>query len=332
MNQKTNPNQFIAKIVLIVAVVALITFFKSIFLMILAAAFVTLALLRPVNFMSRHKVPRGLAAMIAILGVIAIFVGVVWFILPVIVAQMPQLIESLNQALKQISSSTGFDLGSINIPEQVSKYAGEAISFTTATIDAIASIIVVLFFTLYWLIDYYKIKSYWENILKHPKSKTFAKIVGVSEKNIGEWVKGQALLSLTFGVLVYITYSILGVPYAASLALLAGVFELIPYLGPVLATIPAVLLALTDSPEKAIMVIIAYIFLQSIESYVLAPKVMGGAVDLHPIIVLLAFMVAGKLAGLVGVFLAIPVTLLIKSALEVLYPSSVAAPPKPAKS
>lgn len=330
--QKTNPNIFIAKIVFIVAIIAVITFFKSIFLMILAAAFITLALLRPVNFMSRHKVPRGLAAMIAILGVIAIFAGVVWFILPVIISQLPQMIDALNQALKQIGEATGFNIANINVPEQITKYADQAISVTTATIDAIASIVVVLFFTLYWLIDYYKIKSYWENLLKHPKSKTFAKIVGVSEKNIGEWVKGQALLSLTFGVLVYITYSILGVPYAASLALLAGVFELIPYLGPVLATIPAVLLALTDSPEKAVLVIIAYIFLQSIESYVLAPKVMGGAVDLHPIIVLLAFMIAGKLAGLVGVFLAIPVTLLIKSALEVLYPPSVASPPEPAKS
>lgn len=330
--QKTNPNTFIAKIVFIVAVIAVITFFKSIFLMILAAAFITLALLRPVNFMSRHKIPRGLAAMIAILGVIAIFAGVVWFILPVIISQLPQMIDALNQALKQIGEATGFNISNINVPEQITKYADQAISVTTATIDAIASIIVVLFFTLYWLIDYYKIKSYWENLLKHPKSKTFAKIVGVSEKNIGEWVKGQALLSLTFGVLVYITYSILGVPYAASLALLAGVFELIPYLGPVLATIPAVLLALTDSPEKAVLVIIAYIFLQSIESYVLAPKVMGGAVDLHPIIVLLAFMIAGKLAGLVGVFLAIPVTLLIKSALEVLYPTSVASPAKTAKS
>ncbi len=332
MIKKTNPNNFIAKIVLIVAIVAVLTFFKSIFLMILAAAFITLALLRPVNFMSRHKIPRGLAAMIAILGVIAIFAGVVWFILPVIVAQLPQMIDALNQALKQIGEATGFNIANINVPEQLTKYADQAISVTTATIDAVASIIVVLFFTLYWLIDYYKIKAYWENLLKHPKSKTFAKIVGASEKNIGEWVKGQALLSLTFGVLVYITYMILGVPYAASLALLAGVFELIPYLGPVLATIPAVLLALTDSPEKAVLVIIAYIFLQSIESYVLAPKVMGGAVDLHPIIVLLAFMIAGKLAGLVGVFLAIPVTLLIKSALEVLYPPSVASPPEKAKS
>lgn len=327
---KSSPNHFIANMLLVVAVLAVITFFKSLVLIILAAAFITLALLRPVNYMARHRVPRALAAMIAILAVIALFVVVVWFVIPIFVDQLPQMVKSLNEALAKVSDATGFSFNDINVPELAQKYANEAIGATTATIDALTSILVVLFFSLYWLIDYETIRKYWVNLMRHPKNKTFSAIVDASERNIGEWVKGQALLSLAFGVLVFITYLVLGVPYAATLALLAGVFELIPYLGPVLATIPAVLLALTISPQKAVWVLVAYIFLQGIESYVLAPKVMGGAVDLHPIIIILSFMVAGKLAGLVGIFLAIPVTLLVKSVLEVIYPPSVSSANQPA--
>ena len=127
------------------------------------------------------------------------------------------------------------------------------------------------------------------------------------QEKIGLWLRGQIFLSLVIFAVSWIGLSILGVKYALVLAVFAGVTEIIPYLGPFIGALPAVFIAFTQSPLLGIITIVLYIVIQQAENYFLVPKVMQKAVGLNPIIIIIAIMIGAKLAGILGVLLAVPV-------------------------
>ena len=124
---------------------------------------------------------------------------------------------------------------------------------------------------------------------------------------MGMWLRGQLFLSFIVGLLVYIGLLILGVKYALVLALIAAILEIIPFIGPTIAAIPAILVGLTDSWIKALVVVILYFVVQQLENHIIVPKVMQKAVGLNPIVVIIVIMVGAKLGGIVGALIAVPV-------------------------
>jgi predicted PurR-regulated permease PerM len=127
------------------------------------------------------------------------------------------------------------------------------------------------------------------------------------QRKMGLWLRGQLILCLIIFALTYLGLSILGVKYALILALIAGLTEFIPYLGPFLGGVPAVFLAFTQSPTLAIFVAILYIIVQQIENNFLTPKIMEKAVGLNPIVSIAAIMVGFSIGGVIGALLSIPV-------------------------
>jgi len=124
---------------------------------------------------------------------------------------------------------------------------------------------------------------------------------------MGRWFQGQLLLGVIVGVLVYLGLWILNVRFALLLAIIAGVLELVPYIGPVLAAIPGVILALFQGPFLlAVWVLLLYIVVQQLENYLIVPLVMKKAVGLNPVVVIIALLIGGKLAGVIGILLAVP--------------------------
>ncbi|MBL7155340.1 MAG: AI-2E family transporter, partial [Candidatus Portnoybacteria bacterium] len=128
------------------------------------------------------------------------------------------------------------------------------------------------------------------------------------ESKIGGWLRGQLLLMFIIGCLTYIGLYFLGVKYALTLALVAALLEIIPYIGPILAAIPAVILAFFQSPFLALLVILLYIVIQQLENYIIVPQVMKRAVGLNPVVIIIVMLIGAKLAGLLGIILAVPVT------------------------
>ncbi len=145
------------------------------------------------------------------------------------------------------------------------------------------------------------------------------RVIGKIEFKLSRWFLGQLALGFIIGLMSYIGLSILGVPYALVLAIIAGLFELIPYIGPWLSAIPAILIALTISPTLAGAVLILYFIIQELENYLIVPKVMEKSVDIHPVITIMAMMIGGQLAGLVGVILAVPVAAMVLVVAEEAY-------------
>lgn len=129
-----------------------------------------------------------------------------------------------------------------------------------------------------------------------------------AQKKLGRWLQGQLFLGLIVGSMVYIGLYFLDVKYALILALIAGIFEIFPYIGPVLASIPAIIIGLLQAPILGLWVIILYVAIQQIENYLIVPLVIGKVVGLNPIVVILALLIGGKLGGLLGMILAVPLT------------------------
>ena len=132
-----------------------------------------------------------------------------------------------------------------------------------------------------------------------------------SKKKLGGWVKAQLLLGVLVGVLVFLGLTILGVKYALMLAVLAAIFEVIPIFGPVLAAIPAILIAFLQSPMLALAALILYVIVQQFENHLIYPTVMKKATGVPPLIIILAILVGGKLGGIFGILLAVPLTVIL---------------------
>jgi predicted PurR-regulated permease PerM len=127
------------------------------------------------------------------------------------------------------------------------------------------------------------------------------------QNRLGNWLRGQLILSLVIFTLTYIGLSILQIKYALVLAMLAGSFELIPYVGPILSSVPAIFLAFVQAPYLALFVILLYFIVQQLENSLIVPKVMGRVTGLNPIVVLIAVLIGAKIGGIVGTLMAVPV-------------------------
>ncbi|MFC1756974.1 AI-2E family transporter, partial [Patescibacteria group bacterium] len=132
-----------------------------------------------------------------------------------------------------------------------------------------------------------------------------------SKNKIGKWIQGQILLGILVGMLVYLGLTILQVEYALSFALLAAVFELIPIFGPILASIPPIMLAFLQSPSLGLAVLILFIIIQQFENHLIYPLVVRKIVGIPPILVILSIIIGGSLGGFFGILLAIPVATVV---------------------
>jgi predicted PurR-regulated permease PerM len=125
-------------------------------------------------------------------------------------------------------------------------------------------------------------------------------------------MRGQLALSFIIGGAAYLGLSILSVPYALPLAILAGIMEVVPVIGPIVSAIPAILIAYLISPFLALMVALIYFVIQQLENHLIVPQVMNKAVGLNPLVVILAIAIGGRLLGISGALLAVPITVVIQ--------------------
>jgi predicted PurR-regulated permease PerM len=213
--------------------------------------------------------------------------------------------------LKNFSAQHGvlkeLDSGVSAIKDNLSQILGSVFSTVASVFGGIVSFFVVLVITFYMTVEETALKRTITFILPEKYHPFTLQLINKVQRKIGDWLKGQLLLSLILGILVYVGLLILGVQYALVLAVVAAIGEFIPYLGPVIAAIPAIFLTFAESPLKGVFVLILYVIIQQIENQILVPKVMQRVVGLNPIISIIALLVGAKIAGIVGVILAIPV-------------------------
>jgi predicted PurR-regulated permease PerM len=184
---------------------------------------------------------------------------------------------------------------------------GQVLGQVVAALDLLLSFTLVLFMALYMTADSRRIHRYLVGLFPPERREQADSVMrGIGER-LGGWVRGQLLLCTIIGVVTLIGLWLIGVRYAVLLALIAGIGELIPVIGPILSAIPAILIAFLHSPVQAGLVLLLYIFIQQFENYVVVPKVMERAVALHPLVVLVALIAGAELFGITGAILSVPV-------------------------
>lgn len=279
-------------------------------LIILFIAIILMSALSPlVSFLVRLKIPKalsiGITYIIIIAGVSAILAG----ILPPLIEESSKLLVNFPSLLSRIFDITNIDKSFFQ--SELTSISRNAFSFTLAAFDNILTIIFLLVITFYLLMERENLESRISTFFVGHERRSNELLIQIEEK-LGSWLRGQMVLSLIVGTLAYIGLTILNVPYALPLALIAGVMEVVPVIGPIVSAIPAIGLAFTMSPILGLGVGAMYFVIQQLENNLIVPQVMKRAVGLNPLVVILAIAVGARLLGFAGALLAVPFTVVLQ--------------------
>jgi len=176
--------------------------------------------------------------------------------------------------------------------------------------------IVILVLAFYWTLDGPRIIQSFLLLLPQGQRESIRDLFSAMESRVGFYIVGQGILCLVIGIMALLAYRLIGLPNALVLALIAGVLEAVPMIGPLLGAIPAGLVALSIAPDKLIWVIVATVIIQQLENSLLVPRVMSKAVGVNPFVTLLALFAFSSLFGLAGALMAIPMAAMIQLALN----------------
>ncbi|OGH47175.1 MAG: hypothetical protein A3A51_02185 [Candidatus Levybacteria bacterium RIFCSPLOWO2_01_FULL_39_10] len=280
-------------------------------LMGLFMAYIIMASVHPfVRTLRRYKVPKIVAIVLIYALVIGFFVLLVIPILPFFISQVQALFKAIPIYLDTASSALGIQLSLPTIQSYlsplVSSLGENAFSITGKVFGGLFSILTIFILSFYLLIDRERLgRSVPEILPEEYREKTILTIHLVEDK-LGAWLRGQIVLSLAIGVITWFVLTILGIPFALPLAILAGFLEIIPTIGPIIAAIPAVIVAFAISPFMGLVVMLAYVGIQVAENNILVPKIMQKAVGLNPVVILVAILIGANLMGIIGALLSIP--------------------------
>ena len=240
---------------------------------------------------------------------VGLFIAIIVAVLPPVIKESAALFKSFPFIIQNIFPSIyiyNFDL-SQQIPNLTNQFVNLITSIFSNTIFFIST----LFFGFYFLLQ--------ENILKDILIKFFTEnetnqvvdIVLKAEKRMNAWFWGELILMIIVGVMSFVGLSLIGIKYALPLSILAGLLEAVPNLGPTIAAIPTVLIGFSESYLLGLAALALAFIVQQLENNLIVPIVMKQAVGLNPVVILIALIVGGKLAGVLGILLAIPLTLFV---------------------
>lgn len=207
----------------------------------------------------------------------------------------PQVQTRIDETLSRFSSQLGM------IIQQALSGTAVAISYT---ITLVLAVLLIPFWTFYLLLDSAGLAQSAKDSIPLAIRADIIKGLELVDSVFGAYLRGQLFLGLIIGSLSAIVFSIMGVRFALFLGLLAGIFELIPNIGPLLGAIPAVLVALAQRPILALWVALYAVGIQQVENIIITPRVLGRSVKLHPVVVMVVLVIGSEIGGLVGLFLA----------------------------
>jgi len=307
------------------AVIALVFFaflIRNVLVILFFALIIASTASIPVNWLKKHRIPRTVGAIIVYFLAIA-FIG---FLLTIIITPLSSELKQLSNFVPNIADklSSGITLLRniihdqsqfqeffVNLSEKISQLSFNIFSVTGDVMGRVASFIIVFILSFYLTIEQEGMRKIIRTFIPEGKRDYAINIWKRAQKKMSRWFGSQLLLGLIIGLMTFIGLTILQIPYALALSVLAGIFELIPTIGPILSAIPAIAIAFIESPVLALITLGLYIIIQQLENHLLVPKIMQKTTGLNPIVIILAILIGVKLGGIVGMILAIPITMLI---------------------
>ncbi|MCH7758824.1 AI-2E family transporter [Patescibacteria group bacterium] len=307
----------IAKIVLIVLGLWFLYVIRDVILILFVAGLLAAIITPAVNYFEQKKMPRWLGALIVYLVILLVLIAIGFAIIPTVVAQSRLLVAQLPEFFRSILEkfsiqSRGEFTNLLNNWLGKSAFNSRTIfSFLGTAATQTISVFMVFVIAFYLSVKKKSIRQFINSLVPGKYQQFLEDFFVSTQKKIGDWARGLGLLIIFVGLLSYVGLSILGVKYALTLAVIAGLTEVIPYIGPLIGVIPAVIIAFIQSPALALLVLILYLVIQQIENVLVSPYVMHKAVGLDPLVIIIVLLIGGKIAGPVGMILAVPVTTII---------------------
>ena len=310
-----------AGIALVVGLIALAVAAGGVLILLFVAILLASAL-EPIVGLIRDRLPLGRGA--TILVVYATFfvtvLGLAFIVVPAAIAQGEQVVAGLPAFFESarswagtlrphvLSTSVTALIDSVaSVIHQAPPDSTQVVEVGAAVAEAAVTLATLLTIVFFWLVEHAQLQRYLLSFVPADGRAGARDAWNEIETRLGLWVRGQLTLMASMGVATGIAYSVLGVPGALLLGLIAAITEAIPIVGPLLGAIPAVLVATTVSPELAVIVAGVYIVLQLIEGSVLVPLVMRNTVGISPLLVLLSVLVGAAVGGFIGALLAVPI-------------------------
>ena len=291
---------------------------QGVMLVILASFVLAIGFQPAISWFTKRGVKRGLGLSLVLIGFLVVVGGMLALAVPLIVSQVAEMIERLPVLISDLQDGDGLIArlaGTIDIDQITSDSTTDpATAFEVAggVAGFAFNALTVLLVTPYFAMAMPRIKLWLVRLLRPHHREDFLGLMNESSDLMANFIVGNLIVSVIAGVVTWVGLTIIGVPYALALAAWVAITDLIPLLGAILGAVGVAAVALTESPETFFWSMGLIFVYQQIENFVIAPRVMNRAVDLSPATVIIALMIGGSLAGLVGALLALPLAALIK--------------------
>jgi len=303
-------------------IVSIFSFLKAVLGPFIVAMIISYILNPIVSMLHERKVPRTMAVLLIYAVFCTILTVILVNVIPMFINQMQELNKHLpelsmraqnlvvdinNSSLLPESFREGLNKSLIQIERRISETLLTFVDNIGGMVNALFVAFVVPFLAFYILKDF---EVFERAIIKYvPKShrKNTIRLLKDVDTALGSYIRGQLLVCLIIGTFAYIGYLLVGMPYALLLASIVAITNVIPYLGPFIGAAPALLMASTISLKMMLLVVIVNTICQILESNIISPQVVGRTLHLHPLVIILAVLVGGQLAGVAGMILAVPI-------------------------
>ena len=292
-------------------------------------------LVKPIyDFLVSKKIPKGIAILGVMLGIVFLFVMVVTSLVPIIqkqlldlVSQLPYYYQIISNQVERFMQSSWFtalqeQFNTINMDfiQSITERLNGILNLTFSGIGSVVGIVGDTIITLMTMpvILYYLLKDgnkVIPSITRLFPTRSRNKIsVMLNEMNqqVSSYIRGQILVAICVGVTYTIGYSIINLPYGVTIGMIAGLLTIIPYIGSIIGLTPALIIAFVTNPSLALQVLLVFVIEQLIESRLLQPLILGSSLKMHPVTILVILLAAGKMFGLTGLLIAVPVYAVVK--------------------
>lgn len=270
---------------------------------------------------ARIRIGRGLSILIVYAAFFVAVVGVAVFLVPAALVQLGGAFERLPEFLDRVrawsanlrpealSDGVGALIDTVEAPFRPGQPPDSdgIIGVSLAVGHVAAALVTLLALVFFWLTERSRLQRYALAFVPEERRAGIRDAWNEVESRLGLWVRGQLVLMATIGIATGIAYSVLGLPGALLLALIAALTEVIPIVGPLIGAVPALLVATTISPETAILTMGIYLLIHAVEGNVLVPMVMRNTVGLSPFLVLVSLLIGGAAGGILGAIVAVPI-------------------------
>jgi predicted PurR-regulated permease PerM len=302
---------------------------NNVVFLLFVAIVISTAIKPAVDWMHRRGLPRPVGIILVFLLIVALVAALVALVVPLVADQVARITEALPQAYRDIrermltmpSRRAIWSLAMELPPELPLLGQQPAETSDQETVVAVNQVlqagnvalrsllvaIVVLLLSFYWTLEGPRIKQAILVVLPMERREDGRELMGTIEDRLGRYIVGQGVLMASIGALSLVAYLLIGLPYALLLAIIAGLMEVVPLIGPGLGAIPAAIIAFSVDPTKAVWVIVATLIIQQLENNLLVPRIMNETVGVNPLVTLLAFIALSGLFGIIGALVAVPI-------------------------